>query len=153
MGSTSLGGYIMIRGLKSDNRLSPWLSVAVDEAPGILRPLKRAGTRKLAFAPQAYAWGYRLSPAEAGCNAGNGFRSPRLTPGATVCRPLKRACQARFSQQGVNVVSQKFDAELGIPKCRSFDSVWPKNRPNVAQDDRSLYMMTAAFIMMTAAFI
>jgi hypothetical protein len=81
MGSTSLGGYIMIRGLKSDNRLSPWLSVAVDEAPGILRPLKRAGTRKLAFAPQAYAWGYRLSPAEAGLYAKLGFVPPGLRLG------------------------------------------------------------------------
>jgi hypothetical protein len=49
MGTTSLGEYIMIRRVKSDNRLPPCASVAVDEAPGILRPLKRAANAKTGF--------------------------------------------------------------------------------------------------------
>ena len=47
----------------------------------------------------------------------------------------------RYSDKALDIVIQNatiIDAELGIAKCRSFDSVWPKNRPNFAQDDRSL---------------
>ena len=44
------------------------------------------------------------------------------------------------SYSSPNVMSQRFDAEFGIAKCGSFDSVWPPGGPNVAQDDRRFYI-------------
>ena len=39
-----------------------------------------------------------------------------------------------------SVVSEKFDVEAGIAKCRSFDSLWPEFRPDVAQDDHCIFI-------------
>jgi hypothetical protein len=43
---------------------------------------------------------------------------------------------------GASVVSLKFVAQVAKSNRRSFDSVWPKNRPNSAQDDSAIMMRT-----------
>ena len=40
------------------------------EKPGVLRPLKRAGTARFALSPQACAWGYRLCARQGGLSEG-----------------------------------------------------------------------------------
>ncbi len=42
-----------------------------------------------------------------------------------------------------SVVSKRFIAEIEHPKCRFFDSVWPKAGQTSAQDDNAFVMRTS----------
>jgi hypothetical protein len=67
-----------------------------------------------------------------GCGESQEWRR-RLAAGRDENHPIRRSLSS---------TSEEFDANIGIPKCRSFDFAWPKIRPNFAQDDQLLRLMT-----------